>query len=86
VRRCRKVYEDRLRRMARRQLMRIQKSRRRDKYAVGYGGYQLLNDQNTPVLGWNCEATLEEIEACLTDDTRQTYRKEADGQFRWHIP
>jgi hypothetical protein len=82
-----KVYENRLRRMAQRQMMRIEKSRRRDPHAAGYGGYQLIETyQNSPVLGWAFDATLEQIEAYLANPQRPGWRKAADGEMRWHIP
>jgi hypothetical protein len=37
-----KVRENRLRRMAERQGLRLVKSRRRDPHAIGYGGYMLV--------------------------------------------
>jgi hypothetical protein len=68
-----KVRENRMRRMAQRQLLRLEKSRRRDPRAVDFGGYMLVNDKNVPVLGAArnaYEATLDEVEAYLTDDSR----------------
>lgn len=38
-----KAYENRLRRMADRQGLRLMKSRMRDRYAFGYGTYCLVN-------------------------------------------
>lgn len=63
-----KVRENRLRRMAERQWMRIEKNRRRDPHAADYGGYQLLKD-NTVILGctqYEYDATLDDIEWYLT--------------------
>jgi hypothetical protein len=45
-----KIRENRVRRMAQRQLLRLEKSRRRDPRAVDFGGYMLVNDRNTVVL------------------------------------
>lgn len=81
-----KVFENRLRRMAARQLMRIEKSRRRDPNAVGFGGYQLIDHNNTPILGWEFDATLQDIEACLMNPKRPGFRRAPDGEMRWHIP
>lgn len=41
-----KVRENRLRRMADRQGLRLVKSRRRDPRALGYGGYMLVDERN----------------------------------------
>ena len=38
-----KIRENRLRRMAERQGLRLTKSRRRDRHATGYGTYQLVD-------------------------------------------
>jgi hypothetical protein len=46
-----KVRENRLRRMAERQGLRLVKSRRRDPRAIGYGGYMLTNTDNVAVAG-----------------------------------
>ena len=64
-----KVRENRLRRMAQRQGLRLEKSRRRDPRAVDYGGYMLINDDgNFAVYGSSpmayC-ASLDDIEAVL---------------------
>jgi hypothetical protein len=64
-----KTYENRLRRMAQRQGLRIEKSRRRDPRAVDYGGYMLIEaSRNELVLGAShhaYDATLDEIESYL---------------------
>jgi hypothetical protein len=69
-----KVRENRLRRMAERQGLRLEKSRRRDPSAIGYGRYMLTNPWNSnAVIGpegvgptgepnW----TLDDVEAYLT--------------------
>jgi hypothetical protein len=47
-----KVWENRLRRMAQRQGLRLEKSRRRDPRALNYGTYWLINPYtNTVVAG-----------------------------------
>jgi len=70
-----KSHETRLRRMADRQGLRLVKSRLRDRNAIGYGHYMLVDPWNNAVVGpegvgptgqpnW----TLDEIEAYLTRD------------------
>lgn len=59
-----KVRENRLRRMADRQGLRLQKSRRRDPRALDYGTYMLLDVQNRVVA--TDLADLDEVEARLT--------------------
>jgi len=60
-----KVRENRLRRMAERQGMILQKSRRRDPQAVDFGGYMLVDIQtNGVVLGAGAfpyQADLEDV-------------------------
>ena len=84
-----KVRENRLRRMAERQWMRIEKCRRRDPHARDYGGYELLKD-NVVILGcaqYKYDATLDEIEWYLTTspEDRQKHadkiRKEYDEEL-----
>jgi hypothetical protein len=65
-----KARENRLRRMARRQGLDLQKSRRRDPRALDYGGYQLIDrGSNSLVFGEIAETTfgasLDDIEAFL---------------------
>lgn len=78
-----KVHENRIRRMAERQLLRLEKSRRRDPHAVGYGLYSLVTDLNIALA---VDVTLDVIETILKDPTRPRYQKAADGQYRWQIP
>ncbi len=64
-----KVRENRLRRMAIRQGLRLLKSRRRDERAVDYGGYMLVDDRNFVVEGASSfafSASLDDVEAYLT--------------------
>lgn len=65
-----KVRENRLRRMAERQGLKVSRSRRRDPRALDYGGYMLTDaSTNGVVLGGSpiaYSATLDEIEAYLT--------------------
>jgi len=69
-----KVRENRLRRMADRQGLRLLRSRARDPRDITYGGYQLVDLQvGGCVLGWgNADrgyaATLNEVEEFLTSD------------------
>jgi hypothetical protein len=64
-----KVRENRLRRMAQRQGLRLEKSRRRDPRAFDYGGYMLIKDDgNFAVYGSSpmaYSASLDDIEAVL---------------------
>ena len=46
----RKVLENRLRRAADRQGLRLEKSRMRDPRAIGYGTYQLVDDRSAAVV------------------------------------
>jgi hypothetical protein len=67
-----KIREDRLRRMAQRQGLMLEKSRRRDPNALDFGCYRLI-DTNTKGVVFGAtplpySATLDEIEAWLTDD------------------
>jgi hypothetical protein len=66
-----KVCENRLRRMARRQGLMLQRSRARDPRALGYGHYR-LTDPNTNVVEfgadpWDYSATLDAIEEWLVE-------------------
>jgi hypothetical protein len=85
-----KVRENRLRRMAQRQLLRLEKSRRRDPKAPDFNGYMLIDDRNVVVLGaydFAYSATLDQVEAYLTDESRPRWRKSpGDSDHRWHIP
>ena len=63
-----KVREDRLRRMAQRQGMQLQKSRRRDPRATDYGRYMLSSADNVVVAGHSPNAfsmSLDEVETFL---------------------
>lgn len=64
-----KVRENRLRRMAQRQGLRVIKSRRRDPRALDYGLYELVDEHNHPT-GWawrsDYGATIDELEEYLT--------------------
>ena len=66
-----KTRENRLRRMASRQLLVLEKSRARDTRAADFGNYRLLDRNNTVVLGSRAsefDATLDEIEIFLTKE------------------
>jgi hypothetical protein len=66
-----KLREDRLRRMAKRQLLTLKKSHQRDPFAVGYGGYKLRDRGERTVFGGPLyEANLDQIEAYLTSKDR----------------
>jgi hypothetical protein len=68
------VRENRARRMAARQALRLVKSRSRDPQAIDYGLYALINIQTggaiNPALAgrWPCSWTLEEVERELRGD------------------
>lgn len=72
-----KVRENRLRRMATRQGLRLEKSRRRDTRALDYGRYWLIEGprpgngnwhSRAAVVGGEHGASLDEIEEALTRD------------------
>lgn len=81
-----KVRENRLRRMAERQGLRLEKSRRRDPRALDYGNYWLVEGpaptqgganwrSRRPIVGGDYGADLDAIEEVLTDGTaRQVER------------
>jgi hypothetical protein len=71
-----RVRENRLRRMADRQGLRLVKSRRRDPRAVDYGGYMLVDQATNAVVAgvgalgrpvWD----LDQVEAWLTSDPKE---------------
>ena len=71
-----KVRENRLRRMADRQALRLQKSGRRDPRAIDYGTYMLIDPiTNTVVAGASAtgrpEFSLDDVEAWLTGEGRE---------------
>jgi len=62
-----KVREDRLRRAAKRQGLRLIKSRTRDPRALGYGGYWLMDDARQRAHGpVPSGLSLDEVEQFLT--------------------
>ena len=69
-----KVRENRVRRMAERQGLKVVKSRRKDPRGIGYGKYKVLDATTMkPVFGSKPDeysATLDEVEAWLIDDNR----------------
>jgi hypothetical protein len=66
-----KVRENRIRQMAARRGFRVQKSRRRDPGAIGYGRFQLIDAANNMIvlgsLRHEYDATLDEIESYLAE-------------------
>lgn len=68
-----KVRENRLRRMAQRQGLELQKSRARDPRALGFGGYMLVEVRRNAVVagaeGHAYSLTLDEAEHWLTTGT-----------------
>lgn len=67
-----KVRENRLRRMAERQGLTLQKSRLRDPRAIGFGTYQLVNTATNSIEAFGSPngfgLDLDEIEKALTQD------------------
>jgi hypothetical protein len=68
-----KVREARLRRMCDRRGFRLDKSRRRDPNAIGFGGFKVVDSRDNVVLGHvghEFSATLDEIETWLDDTSK----------------
>ena len=66
-----KVRENRLRRMAERQGLRLVKSHRRDPRAIDFGRFTLVNPRiNAVVAGTEQNMDLDQVEAWLTEDQR----------------
>jgi hypothetical protein len=65
-----KVRENRLRRAATRQGLRLEKSRARDPRAIGYGTYQLTNPYSNTLVAYGLQSgyglSLDQIEKALT--------------------
>jgi hypothetical protein len=66
-----KVRENRLRRAAARQGLHLEKSRRRDPRALGYGTYRLVNSKTNQVISSDQNTgyglTLDDVERALTE-------------------
>lgn len=60
-----KIHENRLRRAAKRQGLRLEKIRRRDPRAIDYNRWRLLRPSGARVFGGRNGATLEEVEEVL---------------------
>jgi hypothetical protein len=68
-----KVRENRLRRMAQRQGLMVQKAKLRDPYASGFGTYMLVDERNFVVAMGSPNGfglTLDEVEEWLTSDVK----------------
>ena len=84
-----KVYENRMRRMAQRQGLRLAKSRRRDVYARGYRTYMLVDVMTSAVVAGNHEngygLGLDDVERALTtrdfDEGQQNLLKWMDAKI-----
>ncbi|WP_219413941.1 hypothetical protein [Pseudonocardia nigra] len=67
-----KVRENRLRRMAARQRLRLEKSRRRDPRAIDYGTYMLVDPAANTIAVGDHQAgyglSLDDVERALTED------------------
>jgi hypothetical protein len=78
-----KVRENRLRRMAERQGLRLEKSRRRDPRAYDYGTYQLVNAWDNTLEAYGGPQgyglTLDEIEAALTTPVQAGNAQQRSG-------
>jgi hypothetical protein len=61
-----KIRENRLRRMADRQGLRLVKSRRRDPRAIGYGTYTLIDLTDNTTVGDGM--TIDDVERALTTE------------------
>jgi hypothetical protein len=59
-----KVRENRLRRMAERQGVRLQKSRRRDRWALDYGHWAIVDSRHGRTVLYG--VTIDDVEAWLT--------------------
>lgn len=73
------MYENRLRRMAWRQGYELRKSRRRDRRAIDYGRWAIVDRRTDAIVaGAGIEGryafTLEDVEAWLTRDEREEER------------
>ena len=68
----RKVRENRLRRMAERQGLRVEKSRRRDPRALGYGMYMVVGATTNVIMAgdtnFGYSLDLDDVEEYLTSD------------------
>lgn len=68
----RKVRENRLRRMAERQGLKLEKSRRRDPRATDYGTYRLTDAATGAVEAWGDSSlygmTMDDVERSLTEE------------------
>jgi hypothetical protein len=79
-----RTRETRLRRMAERQGLRLERSRRRDPRAIGYGTYQLVDSASHTIAAGDTNngygLTLDDVEHALTgspmDDERRRWLKE----------
>ena len=78
-----KTRENRLRRVAARRGLRLEKSRRRDRSAIGFGGYRLIDESSgRTVLGESAhafDATMDEVEAALDGGLSAAPPARADG-------
>ncbi len=73
--RSEKAREDRLRLMAKRQRLNIQKSRQRDVRAVGYGLYRVIDPYTNVVVagGWRARGTLRPERYSMTLDDVEAF-------------
>ena len=67
-----KVRENRLRRAAARQGLTLQKCKRKDPRAIGYGTYQLADATTGTLVAWGSQSgygmSLDDVERALTED------------------
>ena len=69
-----KVRENRLRRIASRQGLRLQKSRQRDPMALDYGKYSLVNGRPGPIYVFIGQGDLDQVEDWLESGHRLNLR------------
>lgn len=72
-----KVRENRLRRMADRQGLALHKSRRRDRRALDYGVFWLIEVRRNQHVGNPRGMSLDEVEAYLTGEEPREERRDA---------
>jgi hypothetical protein len=60
-----RVFENRLRRMAKRQKLFLQKTRRRDPHAYDFNGFMIVDENGRPVVGQDFSLSLADVERFL---------------------
>jgi hypothetical protein len=80
-----KTFENRMRRMAKRQRLVLLKSRRRDHRAYDFGGYMIVDSQDPSRIvagdaNYEYSMNIAEVETFLTGDKRQRHRSSLGRQ------